>query len=269
MWCHGSWRLPGCEDVLLKVDPSIWKHMIYRALLHHAILVMNFSCWFVLIFHKCCYIDVLFFLFFLSHFLRLNRCMPTPQSWQLLSVTQYVWQRIVSVNLCLQTAYKSIPLETEVQFFIALTANTLDTLEKDGKVGVLNSERLRTPTGEGKNITGYAYIPDPNQPGKLKVHLGGVPVDAPCKCLSIRSCQAKQVTCHFYTTGLTWEGTILTIMLCNRTKFPCPRFSLVFSLLYFVDDGHSPSLPAENHVTHPESHVLPQKIFRHSPISWQ
>lgn len=53
------------------------------------------------------------------------------------------------------------------------------TLEKDGKVGVLNSERLRTPTGEGKNITGYAYIPDPNQPGKLKVHLGGVPVDAP------------------------------------------------------------------------------------------
>ncbi|CAH3145606.1 unnamed protein product [Pocillopora meandrina] len=54
-----------------------------------------------------------------------------------------------------------------------------DTLEKDGKVGVLNSERLRTPTGEGKNITGYAYIPDPNQPGKLKVHLGGVPVDAP------------------------------------------------------------------------------------------
>lgn len=197
--------------------------------------------------------------------------MPTPQSWQLLSVTQYVWQRIVSVHLCLQTAYKSIPLETEVQFFIALTANTLDTLEKDGKVGVLNSERLRTPTGEGKNITGYAYIPDPNQPGKLKVHLGGVPVDAPCKCLSIRSCQAKQVTCHFYTTGLTWEGTILTIMLCDRTKFPCPCFSLVFSLLYFVDDGHSPSLPAENHVTPPppESHVLPQKIFRHSPISWQ
>lgn len=90
--------------------------------------------------------------------------------------------------------------------------------------------------------------------------------------LRVSVCQfeaVKQVTCHFYTTGLTWEGTILTIMLCNRTKFPCPCFSLVFSLLYFVDDGHSPSLPAENHVTHPESHVLPQKIFRHSPISWQ
>ncbi|PFX27676.1 Apolipoprotein D [Stylophora pistillata] len=53
------------------------------------------------------------------------------------------------------------------------------TLRKDGKVGVLNSERLRTPTGEGKNITGYAYIPDPKEPGKLKVHLGGTPVDAP------------------------------------------------------------------------------------------
>ena len=131
-------------------------------------------------------------------------------------------------------------------------------------MGVLNSERLRIPTGEGKNITGYAYIPDPNQPGKLKVHLGGVPVDAPCKCLSIRSCQAKQVTCHFYTTGLTWEGTILTIMLCDRTKFPCSCFSLVFSLLYFVDDGHSPSLPAENHVTPPpppKAMSFPKKFF--------
>lgn len=46
---------------------------------------------------------------------------------------------------------------------------------------MLNSERLNTETGNAKNITGYAYIPDPEEPGKLKVHLDGVPVDAPCK----------------------------------------------------------------------------------------
>ncbi|KAJ7379811.1 hypothetical protein OS493_012558 [Desmophyllum pertusum] len=53
------------------------------------------------------------------------------------------------------------------------------TLQKDGKIGVLNGERLETETGDGKNITGYAYIPDSKEPGKLKVHLGGVPLDAP------------------------------------------------------------------------------------------
>ena len=56
-----------------------------------------------------------------------------------------------------------------------------DTLRKDEKIGVLNSERLKTPKGKGKNITGYAFVPDPKYPGKLKVHLDGVPIDAQCK----------------------------------------------------------------------------------------
>lgn len=99
---------------------------------------------------------------------------------------------------------KSIPLATQVQFLIALVSNILDTLRKDGKVGVLNSERLRTPTGEGKNITGYAYIPDPKEPGKLKVHLGGTPVDAPCKCYQFEAVrQSDMPFLHFHTTGLT------------------------------------------------------------------
>ena len=46
---------------------------------------------------------------------------------------------------------------------------------------MVNSERLKTETGDGKNITGYVYIPDPKEPGKLKVHLEGTPFDAPCK----------------------------------------------------------------------------------------
>ena len=67
-----------------------------------------------------------------------------------------------------------VPVLNIVAFFT-------DTLRKDGKVGVLNSERLYSEAGTQKNITGYAYIPDPEEPGKLKVHLDGVPVDAPCK----------------------------------------------------------------------------------------
>ena len=46
---------------------------------------------------------------------------------------------------------------------------------------MLNSERLKTETGDSKSITGYAYIPDPTEPGKLKVHLEGVPLDGDCK----------------------------------------------------------------------------------------
>ena len=56
-----------------------------------------------------------------------------------------------------------------------------DTLRKDGKIGVVNSERLYTETGEGKNITGYVYLTDPKEPGKLTVHLQGTPADLPCK----------------------------------------------------------------------------------------
>ena len=66
-------------------------------------------------------------------------------------------------------------------FSLILCCHYTDTLRKDEKIGVLNSERLKTETGNAKNITGYAYVPDPKEPGKLKVHLDGVPLDAPCK----------------------------------------------------------------------------------------
>jgi len=68
-------------------------------------------------------------------------------------------------------------METFERGAVCVTADY--TLRKDGKIGVLNSERLKTETGDGKNITGYAYIPDPKEPGKLKVHLEGTPFDAP------------------------------------------------------------------------------------------
>ena len=71
-----------------------------------------------------------------------------------------------------------VRMRTYMYFFFFFS----DTQREDGKIGVLNSQRLKTETGVGKNITGYAYIPDTKQPGKLKVRLqGGVPFAAPCK----------------------------------------------------------------------------------------
>jgi apolipoprotein D and lipocalin family protein len=54
-------------------------------------------------------------------------------------------------------------------------------LRKDGKIGVLNSQRIKTPSGELKQIIGYAYTPDPKVPGKLRVHFDVAPVDGSCK----------------------------------------------------------------------------------------
>merc|ERR1712060_359511 len=47
--------------------------------------------------------------------------------------------------------------------------NAIYSLRKDGKIGVLNSGRLLSPTGKENSIKGYAYVVDPKFPGKLKV----------------------------------------------------------------------------------------------------
>lgn len=49
----------------------------------------------------------------------------------------------------------------------------------NGTINVVNSDRKKCPHGPAENITGYAYVPDSDQPGKLKVHLGDMPFDAP------------------------------------------------------------------------------------------
>lgn len=46
------------------------------------------------------------------------------------------------------------------------------TLMEDGKIKVQNYQRLKSKTGPSDFIEGYAYTPDPNEPGKLKVNLG-------------------------------------------------------------------------------------------------
>ncbi|XP_058946426.1 uncharacterized protein [Pocillopora verrucosa] len=50
------------------------------------------------------------------------------------------------------------------------------SLRKDEKIGVLNRGRLCKPTGKESSITGYAYMTNPDEPGKLTLHLDGVPI---------------------------------------------------------------------------------------------
>lgn len=87
-----------------------------------------------------------------------------------LNVTQYLgrWYQMYSDAAVMSTFERDA---------VCVTADY--SLRKDGKIGVLNSERLKTETGEGKNITGYVYMPNPKEPGKLIVHLEGTPFDAP------------------------------------------------------------------------------------------
>ena len=71
-----------------------------------------------------------------------------------------------------------------------------DKLRADGKVDVVNANRDGKPNGPIKNITGYAYVPDEKDPGKLKVDLAGVPFEGNCESFSLHaatlSCREKQ-----------------------------------------------------------------------------
>lgn len=87
-----------------------------------------------------------------------------------LNMSQYIgrWYQMYSDKIVLESFQRNA---------VCVTADY--TLRKDGKIGVLNSERLYTERGEGKNITGYVYLKDTKQPGKLTLHLDGVPLDTP------------------------------------------------------------------------------------------
>ena len=56
-----------------------------------------------------------------------------------------------------------------------------DGLLPNKSVTVQNSCRLKSPDGEASIIRGYAYRPDDNEQGKLKVSLDGVPRVGDCK----------------------------------------------------------------------------------------
>ena len=45
----------------------------------------------------------------------------------------------------------------------------IDGRNPNGTISVLNACRLKTPDGDLNTVEGYAYRPDENEPGKLKV----------------------------------------------------------------------------------------------------
>jgi len=45
----------------------------------------------------------------------------------------------------------------------------------DGKISVMNAQRVHSPSGAYGNVTGYAEVVDPKVPGKLKVYFPGSP----------------------------------------------------------------------------------------------
>ena len=47
--------------------------------------------------------------------------------------------------------------------------------------------RYKTREGIEDKINGYAFIPDPREPGRLRVKLDGVPVESPCKSPNFNS----------------------------------------------------------------------------------
>lgn len=57
--------------------------------------------------------------------------------------------------------------------------------QDDGSISVVNTARAKTADGELIKMDGYAYVEDASQPGKLTVHLDGVPVDAPYWILAL------------------------------------------------------------------------------------
>ena len=64
---------------------------------------------------------------------------------------------------------------------ISVMSRDADGLLPNKSVTVQNSCRLKSPDGEASVIRGYAYRPDDNEQGKLKVSLNGVPRIGDCE----------------------------------------------------------------------------------------
>lgn len=99
----------------------------------------------------------------------LQGCPDTlPHVQSSFDVNQYtgVWYEIAR--------FKDTPFEKDG---VCVTANyTIDT-EKPGRIVVVNSERVGTPEGKVRSVTGYAYTPEASVPAKLKVKFERSPVE--------------------------------------------------------------------------------------------
>jgi lipocalin len=96
-----------------------------------------------------------------------------PATVSELNITMYdgLWYQMYADNIVYQTFEKDAYCDTAEY-----------TIQDDGDISVHNYARIGSPNGTEYIIDGYAYIKDPAQPGKLKVHFNSgnaAPFDAP------------------------------------------------------------------------------------------
>eukprot|EP01147_Barroeca_monosierra_P001674 gene1674-4799_t len=91
-------------------------------------------------------------------------------------------------------------------------------LRSDGKVSVFNQQTVGGAQGPRGNITGYAYIPDPKVPAKLKVHFSVAPVDAPYWVVSVgpRVYTGSSICDPCYDYAVVSDGAQISLFVLTR-----------------------------------------------------
>jgi lipocalin len=100
----------------------------------------------------------------------------------------------------------------------------------NGNVSVLNSQL--NIDDEIQIITGYAYYKDISEPGKLTVHLNGVPVDSPYWVVKLGALENNQ---YQYSIITTPSGISLWVLVRNIEEF----FQIYYDeVLDFLDENN-------------------------------
>ena len=87
-------------------------------------------------------------------------------------------------------------------------------LLEDGKVSVVNTQL--DENHEVDQINGYAYYTNISEPGKLTIHLDGVPVDAPYWIVKLGEVKNNQYQYSIITTSF---GVSLWVLVRDLTNF--------------------------------------------------
>lgn len=128
-------------------------------------------------------------------------------------------------------------------------------LGSDGKVSVFNSEHYGSVTGPYHNITGYAYIPDQAYPGRLKVHLAGVPYDGDYWVLELGPVNSDGL--YSYAIVSDRHKASLFILARDPAEFDSKYRETVLAKvkdLGFTHFYNQPVLTVQNGCTYPPKH---------------
>ena len=91
-----------------------------------------------------------------------------PETVDSLDINAYVgyWYNVLADTFVSSTTLRNLYCSTATY-----------KLQEDGSISVHNSGTSGSPSGDFSTIDGYAFVPDASEPGKLTLHLDGVPVD--------------------------------------------------------------------------------------------